>query len=214
MPRTNKAAAPEPVVATATVEPMATVSMETAKELDANISAKIKECSDHLARAYLELGKALSEMNETKGYIHLGFLKWEAYLESKKEFGRTYLSYLYKLGQAGNLERFLDIGIPASKFIEFAKKTEKPEKISQLIEETWESVKDKSVRDTAKFLGEYVSQKPEHFKKPKATTKAGRPKLSWKDRFTKEYSKLSPAEQDQYLFGFAEFKKELKAAKP
>lgn len=211
MPKKQAVKVVEPVSA----EAEATIDKKTAHTLDASINEKIRTSQEHLAVAYLDLAASLREMNETKGYLHLRapdgtyFSKWEDYLSSKNEFGRTYLSYLYKLGQAGDLQKYLEQGITASKFIEFAKRTDFPEKIPQLIEATWEEVKDKPVRETAKMLDQYVDAHRDEFKKPKRQTGAGRSKMTWKERFQSQYEKLSADEQADFLKQLRAFVKEV-----
>lgn len=177
--------------------------------MDSTINAKLRENSEHLARAYLELADLLRSMSETGGYKLLGYDKWENYLATKSEFGRTYLSYLYKLGLAGDLRPYLDQGISASKFIEFAKRTDYPEKIPQLIEATWEEVRDKSVRETGKVLDGYVASHQEEYRRPRKRTGAGRPKLTWQQRFRGQFEALDEAQRAQYVGQMKAFLKEL-----
>jgi hypothetical protein len=175
-----------------------------AEALDAEINAKIAECSEQLARVYLELGRSLVLMRDSKGFKALGFPKWENYLDSKRDFGRTYLSYLYKLGKAGELEQYLDQGMSATKLIEFAKKTT-PEKVGILIEATWEEVKERSVKDTDKFLSEWVAKHQKEFGRAKTGSKAGRKKLTLVQRFDSQYKKLSTKDRKDYLAQMVQF---------
>lgn len=202
--------APMPVVAIS--EKGSLVSRDEAQRMDAAVTAKIKDHSESLARTYLEVGAALKAMHDTKAYLELEFTTWEKYLESKTEFKRTYLSYLFKLGQAGDLQPYLDRGVSASKFIEYAAKCEQPEKIPQLIDATWEDVKDEPVRETARKLAAYISQNQNEYNRPKTRTTGGRPKLTWKERFGSQYNKLAVTEKENFLKGFREFQKELKEA--
>jgi hypothetical protein len=193
-------------VAVKAAKSVPTTAEAMAAELDKKIDAQIKGLGDQLAKAYLAVGAFLKEMRDTEGYAHLGHETWEAYLDSKKEYGRTYLSYLYKLGQATGLDAFLAQGMSGTKLIEFAKRTDFPEKIPQLIEATWEEVKDAPVRETAIRLGRFVAEHPE-FKKVKGAGKgSGRPRLTLRDRLEKEWAALTTdAERDEYVSALRTF---------
>jgi hypothetical protein len=187
------------------VEPAATIKEGEARALDATINEKIRSCNEKLAVAYLDLAGALKEMNETRGYLLLvdeqgkPFQNWEAYLASKREFGRTYLSYLFKLGRAGDLKQYLDKGMAASVFIEYAKKVDYPEKIPQVIEATVNEVKDLPVRKAAEVIGQYVAEHKDEFKRERKKTGAGRKPVEFRQKLHKLYMDKPESERDGFL---------------
>lgn len=172
--------------------------------LDAQINTKIAECSEQLVRAYLELGDSLARMRESKGFKELGFDSWDSYLSSKQEFGRSYLIYICKLGQAKTLGLHIDESMSATKLIEFAKKTS-PEKIGPLIDATWEEVKDKSVKETDSYLTEWVAKHPKEFGRAKKGSKAGRKPDTYTQKLEKQYEKLTAKQRKDYLAQMVQF---------
>ena len=188
---------------------VATITKAKAAELDGKIDAQIKGLGDQLAKAYLAVGAFLKEMRDTGGYAHLGHETWEAYLDSKKEYGRTYLSYLYKLGQATGLDAFVGQGMSGTKLIEFAKRTDYPGMIPRLIEATWEEVKDSPVRETAVRLGKFVAEHPE-FRRERGKGKGGgRPRLTLRDRLEREWAALgTDGDRDEYVATLRAFARE------
>lgn len=177
-----------------------------ARSLDQQIDDKIRGVSEQLALAYLEVAAALKKMRDSKGYTYLGHATWEKYLESKKEFGRSYLSYLYKLGQAGDLKGHLEEkGIPGTKLIEYVKRTDYPEKLPQLIEATWEEVKDVPVRQMGVQLNKYIEKHAKEYKKPKSGKTGGRPKLTMAEKLDKQYRSLSGKEKKDFLAQVQQF---------
>lgn len=191
--------------------PVEITEEKVAQDLNRQIDAKIRECSDNLARGYLELASLLNVMRSGKAYTFLGFEKWGDYLASKKEYGRTYLLYLYRLGQAGDLQRYVDQGVNPAKLIEYAKKVP-PTKIPELIDATWELIKDKSVREASKELDAYVSANPGfQGKRRKNTTRTVR--VGWKDRLKKEYKELQASEREAFIKELQSFLSEIESKK-
>jgi hypothetical protein len=183
--------------ATRKVEPL---SKDAAEILDASINEQIKSCSQALASAYFKLAKSLQEMKKGKGYRQLGKGSWEEYLQSKSEFGRTYLSYMLKIGRVGDttpLEGFVQQGLTATQLIEYVKATDYPEKLPEVIEATWEEVKGKSVTETRQALKKHIENNIAEFKKPKRS-RAVKAK-DWKGTFSKQFTKLDKAKQADYL---------------
>lgn len=185
------------------------VAEADARRLDASINERIRKASEDLAQTYLEVGALLKRMRESEGFLKLGFEKWEHYLDSKTEFGRSYLSYLYKIGSAGDLKAFLERGMSGSKLIEFAKRTDFPEKIPQLIEATWEEVRDKSARETRVVLDNFVREHEAEYRREKPK-KVGRPRLTVKNRLEKEYRALPESERSAFISLIKEFVREQK----
>lgn len=183
---------------------------EDARTLDLVIDQKIQKAGNALALTYLDLAESLNKMKRTKGYRTLGFDNWEKYLQSKKTFGRAYLFFLAKLGQTNvsELRAYLDQGMTASKFIEYSKTSVLPEKIPQLIEKTWDEVKDKSTRETSRILRGFISEHADEFAKPKRTytgNKPGRAKSPWQNKIQQQYEKLTMEDQKSYLAALREF---------
>lgn len=176
--------------------------------LDQTIDAKIRNCNENLVRAYLELASCLKEMKATKGYMLLGYGKWESYLASKTQFARTYLSYLCKLANAGDLSEYLDQGMTPSKLIAYAQSVAIPEKIPEVIEATWHEIKDQPLRSAAKAIKDFVAEHPEEYLKPGKVKTYGRQKTYWKALFKRRFEKLSPEEKFQFLDGLREFQEE------
>lgn len=96
----------------------------------------------------------------------LGCPTWEKYLATKQQYGRTFLSYILKLGHAGDIEHQVARGISGSQLVEFAKACGYPEKISPLIEAKWEDVGHLSVRKMREALREHVAEHHDDFRKP------------------------------------------------
>lgn len=177
-----------------------------ARALDAQINKKIADCSGKLVRAYLDLAKSLKQMRDSEGYTHLDieFKSWEEYLESKREFGRTYLSYLYKLGQVEDLQQYADKGLSASQFIECAKVASGNE-IAGLLAETADAIKDKTVKQTREHLREHVAAKRLQRVSTASTEKRGRKPDPWKKRFQNQFNALPKQEQDKFLLDMRAF---------
>ena len=163
-----------------------TISKEEAEVLDSQINSEIHSSSKLLMDSYFRIAAPLYEICKGKGYAHLGCKTAKDYLDSKKEYGRSYLYHLLKLGEVGesNLKHLNEM--TPSKLIEFVKYSDKAEEIPQLIEAKWAEVKDKSVRETRKELAEYVSK----HKAPKKK-KVGRKKKTYLQRFETEYEKVT-----------------------
>lgn len=139
--------------------------LDSVQVLDRAIDGKLASVSGLLAKSLLEVGVMLNEMQTSKSYQALGFPRWESYLKSKRQYGRTYLSYLLKLGKAGDLSRALKMGLGGTQLIEYAKATDLPEKIQQFVDATWDSVKDAPTRDLQARLRQYVGDHFEEYKK-------------------------------------------------
>lgn len=170
-----------------------------AEELDKEIDRKLIETGSRLAISLLALGKDLAAMHASKGYQRLGYRLWEHYLESKRQYGRTYLSYLLRLGQAGELAEVQAFGLSGSQLIEYAKHTDLPAKIPQLIRETWSEVEGTSVRAMGRHLREYVDERSDEFRKRPRPILAPRRARQWVHRIKKQLEKLEPHEQSEYL---------------
>lgn len=127
-------------------------SLEAARDMDRRVDEGLARLGIDLARSYLELGQHLCTIYQTRGYKLLGYERWEDYLASKRTYGRTYLSYILRLGQAGNLDRYVEAGLGASQLIEYAKAARDPLEIPALIDETWPLVQGRSIREMRRIL--------------------------------------------------------------
>lgn len=174
---------------------------QLALELDERINVKLERMGQQLAQALVELGADLARMKISRGYFQLGYRSWETYLETKRTYGRTYLSYILKLGQAGDLATCLELGMSGAQLVEYAKHCDFPAKLPQLIEATWEEVSGKSVRESRVFLNEYVQEHHEDYKKPgrREVLLVKAPTQKWRQSFRRQFSRLSEAERAAYL---------------
>lgn len=115
---------------------------------------RVDQLSTNLVNNTLELAAILAQMKETKAFKDLGFPKWEAYLESKR-LGRTMLSYLLKLGQAGDLSWVVDRNISPTVLLTYAK-CAKPAEIPTLIKETIDQVEGQTVKEAEKVIASHI----------------------------------------------------------
>lgn len=189
---------------TAPTEKSRVTNQSAAEALDAQINQKIADCTGKLVRAYLDLAISLKQMRDTAGYKHLQFTSWEEYLESKREFGRTYLSYLYKLGQVEDLHQYADKGLSASQLIECAKVASRNE-IAGLLATTVEAIKGKTVKQTREILREHVAAKKLQRVSTASLEKRGRKPDPWKKKFQNQFQALSRQEQSKFLMDMRDF---------
>ncbi|MBC7544600.1 MAG: hypothetical protein H7338_17910, partial [Candidatus Sericytochromatia bacterium] len=147
--------------------PPISISPQESRALDEAIDNQIKTANDALVQHYLTLAENLHSMHVGRGYEALGFRSWTAYLDKKNTFGRSYLTYLLKLAQAGkhNLEPLMRPGMSATKLITYAKATDFPDKIPQLIRATWSQVAPLSVREAERVVKAYVASHAEAYRK-------------------------------------------------
>lgn len=115
---------------------------------------RVDQLSTNLVNNTLELAAVLAQLKETKAFKDLGFSKWEAYLESKR-LGRTMLSYLLKLGQAGDLSWVVDRNISPTVLLTYAK-CAKPAEIPTLIKETIDQVEGQTVKEAEKVITSHI----------------------------------------------------------
>lgn len=187
------------------------ISLRIAEELDQEINRKLIDTGNRLAVALLSLGKDLAVMHASKGYKSLGYRLWEHYLESKRQYGRTYLSYLLRLGQAGELPEAQAFGLSGSQLVEYAKHTDVPSKIPQLIRETWHEVEGASVRAMGRYIREYVDERSDEFRKRPRPILAPRRARQWIHRIKKQLEKLEVHEQSEYLTELEQLLREQKS---
>lgn len=140
--------------------------VRAALALDEAIAARLARKERDLAADYLAIGRGLVEMQVTQGFRLVGYSTFEGYLRSRPAFGRTYLSYLIRLGRARNLEGCLPAGIGGAQLVEYAKATDFPDRIGQLMAETWDQVGGLTVRRMAAVLRAYIAERRETYRKP------------------------------------------------
>lgn len=172
-----------------------------AADLDARIDERLERMGKTLARALFELGCDLSRMKASRGYLRLGYKSWEGYLESKRAYGRTYLSYVLKLGQAEDLEPCLSLGMRGAQLVEFAKHTDFPKKLPQLIEATWPEVQAKSIRQMRDFLDDFVQAHRDEYKKPEKrdVLLIKGPSQKWRQSFKRQFERLPDTDREAFL---------------
>lgn len=142
------------------------LTLEEAQLLDQEIDEHLEGC-DRLLRHYLEAGHRLARMQETKAYTALGYHTLKDYLASKKRFGRTYWSFLLKVGKGGDPQRFIELGMHPGVLIEYARLIGRPEKLHELVDATWGDVKDLPPKEAGKTLKQFLEIHGEEFSKPR-----------------------------------------------
>lgn len=173
------------------------VEEQKALELDQAIDQNIHKLGSQMAETYLTIGQQLKEMKNTEGWKFLGkgYDSWSEYLNSKTTYGKTYMSYLLRLGMADQkkLAEQLEKGLTGTHLIEYAKATTKPDKIPTLIEKTWGKISDQPTRDGAKVIKAYVAKNKTLFKD--GGKGGGRPKASLEQKVRTFLAKLEEGEQ-------------------
>lgn len=140
--------------------------VRAALALDEAIAARLARKERDLAADYLAVGRGLVEMQATRGFRLVGHATFEGYLKSRPAFGRTYFSYLIRLGRARDLEGCLPASIGGAQLVEYAKATDFPDRIGQLVAETWDQVGGLTVRRMAAALRAHVAERRETYRKP------------------------------------------------
>lgn len=172
----------------------------SAQMLDTRINERMRLAAKDLAQAYLEVASLLKQMHDTGGFKTLEggiYTTWGAYLGSKEAYGRTYLSYLWKLAQAGDLTRFVEAGISGSKLVEVAKHTDFPDRIPELLDETIKDIGPLSVREAAKHVRAHVEARADHYKRPKKASRRGRPRMALHVHLSRQYESLASDHERQ-----------------
>lgn len=168
--------------------------MRAAHALDEAIALRLARKEENLAADYIAIGRGLVEMQSTRGFKLVEYPTFEGYLKAKPTFGRTYYSYLIKLGRARDLELYLPSGIGGAQLVEYSKATDFPDKIGALIAETWSKLAGLTVRDLATNLNFHISEHSEVYRKPgRDQTVRKRPGIV--ARISKLLGKLGPDER-------------------
>lgn len=161
----------EPMDATAAVPAVvlpegSDLTPEEALVLDREIDEHLGAC-EQLRRSYLDTGHRLARMKETRGFAALGYRRWGDYLDSKERYRRTFLSYLLKLGRAGDPQVFIDNEMPPAAVIQYISQVDYPEKVHALIAATWDEVKDLPAKAVGRRIKQYVEVHAAEYKKPR-----------------------------------------------
>jgi hypothetical protein len=159
---------------------LADMTADEAKTLDTEVDRLIATQAKASVDLFVGLGRHLAKIHAGRGYRQLGHQTWKGYLASKPDFGLTYLSYMVKLGEAAEigmleLDQYRGEGLTGSQLLEYAKATDMPNRLQDLIQMTWGDVKGKSLGDSQKIIKQYVDAnwstyhtrpKPAHHDKP------------------------------------------------
>jgi hypothetical protein len=146
------------------------LSAEEATALDREIDQHIQSHGRQTVELYLALGRCLAKLHAGRGYKALGFQHWKDYLATKPDFGRTYMSFILKVGEAAEqghlaLDPFMAEGLNGTLLLTYAQMTDQPDKIQDLIAATWPEIKGKGIRDAEKALRAYVDAHWETYRK-------------------------------------------------
>ena len=172
-------------------------SARAALALDRAIGARLARKEQNLAADYLAVGRGLAEMQATRGFRLVGYPTFEGYLKARPAFGRTYYSYLIKLGRARGLEP-LPPGIGGAQLVEYAKATDYPDLVGWLIGETWDDVRGLTVRRMAAALRAHSEERRDVYRRPGRDAGARR-RPGIVGRLAKLLDKLGPDERAQLI---------------
>ena len=172
-------------------------SARAALALDRAIGARLARKEQNLATDYLAVGRGLAEMQATRGFRLVGHPTFEGYLRARPTFGRTYYSYLIKLGRAGGLEP-LPQGIGGAQLVEYAKATDYPDLVGRLIGETWDDVRGLTVRRMAAAGRAHADERREVYGRP-GRDAGVRKRPGIVGRLARLLDKLGPEERGQLI---------------
>lgn len=197
MPKTP----PKPTTVTAEIvdvgksrKPIPTITREEADIIQVRIREKVERVAQSLATDIIDIARDLREVHRTKAWAYYTET-WTSYLEDYREFSRSYMFNLAKLGQAGDetLQKLLGMGLGATQLVEYARIAPTPEQIEPLVKKTWQSVKGLPVKEMAKTVRE-TAQGIQPPKKAAPGKPRGRKPKEWIERFKDLYD-LVPTEQ-------------------
>ncbi|MBU6429480.1 MAG: hypothetical protein KGR26_10745, partial [Cyanobacteria bacterium REEB65] len=118
------------------IEAAPTMSAADAQALDNDIKAEFIDLGKSVAASYIGLAESLNLMQRTRGYVHLGCIRWEDYLQERIKLARPTIAYLVRLGNSdvdAIREVLKDHPISGSHLLEFARASSKPEAIPELL---------------------------------------------------------------------------------
>lgn len=181
-----------------------------ASGLDHEIDRHIATHGRQSVELYVALGRCLAKLHAGRGYKALGFKHWKDYLAAKPDFGRTYLTYILKIGEAAELghlelDALVADGLNGSMLLTYAQMTDQPDKIQDLMAATWHDLKRKGVREAEKSLREYVDAHWSTYRKrPKPEPHAPHTG-SWQPIWEADFRSLDAAGQAAYIQEMLDF---------
>jgi hypothetical protein len=183
---------------------MADMTLDEAKTLNAAVDDLIATQAKASVELYVGLGRHLAKLHAGRGYRQLGHTTWKAYLQSKPDFGMTYLSYMVKLGEAAEIEKldisqFRDEGLTGSQLLEYAKATDYPNYILDLIQMTWADVKGKSVAESQKIIKQWVDANWSTYKAHPKPNPHEKPGSNWESGWESEFKTLDEPARAAYI---------------
>ena len=174
--------------------PSPQISKEEADILQERIRQTVERVAQNLTRDIIDIARDLRTVRETNAWAYYTDT-WTRYLEDYREFSRSYMFNLAKLGQAGDetLEKLLEMGLGATQLVEYARLAPSPDQIEPLVNRTWSDVKTLPVKEMAHLVRERALelQKP---KAPPTGKPRGRKPKEWIERF-KELLEQVPFDQ-------------------
>jgi hypothetical protein len=183
---------------------LADMTADEAKTLDAEVNQLITTHGQTSIDLYVGLGRSLAKLHAGRGYRPLGFDSWRAYLATKPDFGLTFLSFMLKLGAAaelGNLDlaRIRELGLTGTQLIEYAKATDMPNRIQDLIDMTASDVQGKTLVDTQKVIKAYVDAHWETYHAKPKPAPHGKPAPNWEADWEKDFKDLDTEAQTTFI---------------
>jgi hypothetical protein len=188
------------------------VSREQAETMHIRLRNRVTKAANNLAADVIEIGKDLRDIKAKNAWAYFS-KSWTEYLEQYREFSRSYIFSIAKLGQADEkaLKKFLDLGIGATQLIEYARLAPSASEIESLVDTTWEEVKELPVKQMAEKVKEKVVEiKP---LKTKSAETAGKPRgrkpRTWLKRFEDLYAQVPLEEQAAFAKAVRKYLREL-----
>jgi hypothetical protein len=183
---------------------LADLTVDEAKTLDAEVNHLITTYGQTTVDLYVGLGRSLAKIHAGRGYRPLGFDSWRAYLATKPDFGLTFISYMVKLGEAaelGNLDvaRIRELGLSGTQLIEYAKATDMPNRIQDLIDMTAADLQSKTVAETQKVLRDYVDAHWETYRSKPKPVPHEKTMPNWEANWEKGFKELDTEAQAAFI---------------
>jgi hypothetical protein len=183
---------------------LADMTADEAKSLDAEVNQLIATQAESSIGLYVGMGRTLAKIHAGRGYRPLGFKSWREYLATKPDFGHTILDYMMKLGEAaelGNLDlaRIRELGLSGSQLIEYAKATDMPNRIQDLIDMTAADLHGKTLADTQKLIRAYVDAHWETYRSKPKPAPHDKPAPNWEAEWETAFKELDTAAQTAFV---------------
>jgi hypothetical protein len=183
---------------------LADMTVDEAKTLDSEVDHLIVSNAEASIDLYVGLGRSLAKIHAGRGYRPLGFTSWREYLATKPDFGLTFLKYMVRLGEAaelGNLDlpRIKELGLSGSQLIEYAKATDLPNRIQDLIDMTAADLRGKTVVDTQTLIRAYVDAHWETYHAKPKPAPHDKPAPNWEADWEKAFKALDTEAQTTFI---------------